>query len=244
MVAPNTIESTNRKRGNSITDGDNESSHPVNYGHYCITRKLEKRFSNKEKFTDDNSKYDSLKNYWQSAERLIATCANRFFLGLAGKMLKSDDAISYIVTYLVEADSSFDPSFGLNISQYRALYANYGILHYLQLGCCRRNRQNTSLFTVMRKDEGGHDTLLVNLLRSKDLCPPDEIQQMELRESWSEFSIKPIPLREFDIAFEHLVYERPFSDIAVDFNISAVRVRQLHHKCLERIQKAEEVLSY
>ena len=78
--------------------------------------------------TKNDNEFLTLKQYDREAQNIIARFAPKY----KNRLLKDEDAISFIIEKMALADAKFDPTLGVKRSTYRIAYGKTIVLTYIQ----------------------------------------------------------------------------------------------------------------
>lgn len=218
------------------TKSAQKSKESLNLNHYCIsTIRTTKKYR-------DGGKFLTLAEYTEIAKKCISRCANWTIPGIAKQMLKSEDAISLVITFLADADSKYEESFGLTRQQFRGLYASYAIRKYVKMGKLSSSKSILSLDSIGHSDTYHQEqagSLVGKIADEKALDPIQELLNNELHDYLNGYSSDDLTERQYFILYEHLVNKTSLAELGRKLGITTQRTGQIFLQAKRKVNFQE-----
>lgn len=190
-------------------------------------------------------KFDDLKTYILLAKKAISKFGPKFYNGLSAKMLKSEDAISFVTNAIMMADWRWDEnrlgSTGKKKTKYS--YRNQCALWAIQTYVSKEHKvsKNNKSYSLDYSIEDGTD---LHSISADDSCePPDSIvMKIEERENLSSLinqllSLNTLSDRQKDYIKLYYFESQTFEQIGNKYGITREAVRQGLNKGLDIIRR-------
>ena len=197
----------------------------------------------------ENVKFDSLNSYLLLAKKSISKFANKYYVGLAAKMLKDEEAISNIANAIMMADWRYDEN---HINEegnkktrysYRNQCAIWAIQTYVTKTLKKRKRLKGKCYSLdyisETEESGMHSYIKDCRAENPEKIYSQKESTLELRGLIDEL-MKVDCLSEKQKEFIKLYYfeNYTFEQIGKEFNITREAVRQSLKKGISIIQES------
>lgn len=201
----------------------------------------------KIKYRDHSEvEFDTLSNYILLAKKSISKFANKFYNGLAQKMLKDEDAISNIANAIMMADWRYDENYesknGAKKSKYS--YRNQCALWAIQTHVTKtyKKKFNGTVYSLDYTDD--EDCCYGDGICSKSETPDDIAIKNEKDQQISELINKLLELdclsaRQRDYIKLYYFEGYTFEQIGNKYSLTREAIRQSMNKALNLIRTSE-----
>lgn len=158
----------------------------------------------------------SLAEYLQTAEKLLRR-----------KSLKiSDEAVGYVATYLMRADTSYKPTIGTR-EGWRIYYGHFGVLNWI------RKAGNKSECSLDYEDHKGKSYNLMDLIPDNQPSVPN---QVHYKNFWEDVERVRLTLKERNALNHRYLEDLTLEETGKKMGVSRQRVSQLLNKAHEKIK--------
>lgn len=203
----------------------------------------------KIEYRDHNEiEFDNLSTYLNLAKKSISKFANRYYNGLAVKMLKDEDAIADVANAIIMADWRYDENHEGKDGQkktrysYRNQCAIWAIQTYVTKSHGKKSKslKNKKVYSLDYAKEGDA-SFLSCVIDQKHRDPASLILDKENKEKLSNLinellSISPISDKQKDFIKMYYFDGYTFEQIGKKFNLTREAIRQSINKALSLIR--------
>jgi len=203
----------------------------------------------KKQYPDAHTKnFESMSTYIRIAKQIISKQAPKYRSGLASEMLKSEDAVSNVVTSIMWADWIWTPNYkgkrGKSKTQrsLRSQYAQYAIMGYVK----RQTRKGKS-FSLESTPNNEYDDYSPDIYEDSKAKNPFKLAEInDLNDQLQHIMARAIScntIKERDVNLIKLYYidELPYSRIAAQHNMSVEGVRQCVKNGIKKLRKIAQI---
>ncbi len=195
--------------------------------------------------------FDSLAEYILLAKKSISKFANKFYNGLATKMLKDEDAVSSVANAIMMADWRYDENYENEMGgkktkySYRNQCALWAIQTYVTKNYKKSKRVKNQVLSLDYADQDDDHSACSYVEDSKAKDPQQILIDKEKNENISELIEQLLNLdciSERQRAYIKLYYfeDHTFEQIGKKFNLTREAVRQSMNKALSLIRSSAQ----
>lgn len=189
-----------------------------------------------------NIQFDSLDQYILLAKKSISKFANKFYQGLATKMLKDEDAVSNIANAIMMADWRWDDDYKnaqgtkKNKYAYRNQCAIWAIKTYVTK-LYKRSKYINNVYSLDFVSDEESSSASSYIVDNKQITPDQILQEKEDKENLEYlintlFSLECLTARQKDYIRLYYFEDHTFEQIGKRYGITREAVRQGLNKAI------------
>lgn len=196
-------------------------------------------------------KFDDLSEYILLAKKSISKFANRFYNGLASKMLKDEEAISNVANAIMMADWRFDENYKNDANtkktkySYRNQCALWAIQTYVTKNHKKQKRQKNKIYSLNYTDQDDDSGAYSYVEDARSQDPLSIIIEQENKDNLSSLidqllSLDCLSHKQKDYIRLYYFEDYTFEEIGQKYNLTREAVRQSMNKALSLIKTFAE----
>lgn len=194
--------------------------------------------------------FDTLSNYILLAKKSISKFANKFYSGLASKMLKDEDAISSIANAIMMADWRYDENYESkngNKNKTKYSYRNQCALWAIQTHVTKsykKKKINTKVYSIDYAEDADSNCYGENI-ECKTKNPETILIERETKNKISSLindllSLDCLSIRQKDYIRLYYFDGNTFEEIGKKYNLTREAIRQSVNKAIQLIRSSAE----
>lgn len=196
-------------------------------------------------------KFDHLSEYILLAKKSISKFANRFYNGLASKMLKDEEAISNVANAIMMADWRFDENYKNDANtkktkySYRNQCALWAIQTYVTKNHKKQKRQKNKIYSLNYTDQDEDSGAYSYVEDARCPDPLSILIEQENKDNLSDLinqllSLDCLSDKQKDYIRLYYFEDYTFEEIGQKYNLTREAVRQSMNKALSLIKTFAE----
>lgn len=196
-------------------------------------------------------KFDDLAEYILLAKKSISKFANRFYNGLASKMLKDEEAISNVANAIMMADWRFDENYKNDANtkktkySYRNQCALWAIQTYVTKNHKKQKRQKNKIYSLNYSDQDDENSAYSYVEDARSPDPLSIIIEQENKDNLSSLidqllSLDCLTDKQKNYIRLYYFEDYTFEEIGQKYNLTREAIRQSMNKALSLIKTFAE----